>query len=235
MTGLGLFLGGCTAPLSTLDPAGPAADAIAALWWIMLTGAAAIWALTMLLLGLAFRHRDRHDQQASKHETGLWLIGLGTLFPTAVLAALLAYGLVIGERLLPDSQADVVTVSAHAERWRWTFGYDDLRSAHTTTGLLHIPAGRAVDVKISTGDVIHSFWVPRLAGKLDAIPGRTQVLRIEASKPGVYAGRSSEFSGEGYLHHTFEVVAHDARGWQAFLESTPSDTGARQSAMGATR
>jgi hypothetical protein len=68
-------------------------------------------------------------------------------------------------------------------------------------------------VQITSLDVIHSFWVPRLAGKLDAIPGHVNVLRIEADLPGIYAGVSAEFSGTGYRRHSFVVMAHDAEAW----------------------
>ena len=103
----------------------------------------------------------------------------------------------------------MVTVGAEGRRWVWTFTYDDA-PAQATDGILHIPAGRPVDVAITTTDVIHSFWVPRLAGKLDAIPGRVNILRIEADAPGTYQGVSAEFSGVGYDRFTFSVIAHDA-------------------------
>src|SRR5690606_23251924 len=133
-----------------------------------------------------------------------------------VLAALLAYGLVIGERLLPRVGDDVVTVHAEARQWSWTFAYDDAPGVETED-VLHIPAGRPVDVAVTSADVIHSFWVPRLAGKLDAIPGHTNILRVQADAPGEYAGQSGEFSGTGYLGHKFVVVAHDGPGWERFL------------------
>jgi cytochrome c oxidase subunit 2/cytochrome aa3-600 menaquinol oxidase subunit 2 len=72
-------------------------------------------------------------------------------------------------------------------------------------------------VEITSADVIHSFWVPRLAGKLDAIPGRTNVLRLQADAPGDYHGVSAEFSGAGYLGHRFTVRAVDDEDWAAFL------------------
>jgi cytochrome c oxidase subunit 2/cytochrome aa3-600 menaquinol oxidase subunit 2 len=74
-----------------------------------------------------------------------------------------------------------------------------------------------VDVELTSLDVIHSFWVPRLAGKLDAIPGRTNVLRLQADAPGEYAGVSAEYSGTGYLGHRFTVRALDTDDWRAFL------------------
>lgn len=197
-----------------VDPAGPAARTIATLWWVMLAGAVAIFAFVMALVALAFRRRERSDDDARRER--LWVVQLGIVFPVVVLVALLAYGLVVGERLLPRGGPHVVTVHAESRRMAWTFTYVDV-PGHATENVLHIPAGRPVDVAITTADVIHSFWVPRLAGKLDAIPGHVNVLRIEADAPGVYAGRSAEFSGPGYDHFAFTLVAHDAAGWEAFV------------------
>lgn len=269
-----------------LDPAGPAAEAIATLWWVMLAGGTAIFALVMAMLWLAFRRGPVPGGE--RGEAALeraWILRWGLGFTLSVLAALLAYGLAVGERLLPRTEpgaaADaalsegaarplgagraegagpgasagppggppaqsaatvagagpgaepfgaagtaeravasegggVVTVSARGYRWFWVFAYADAEGLQTED-VLHIPAGRPVDVRITTGDVIHSFWVPRLAGKLDAIPGHVNVLRIEADAPGIYEGRSAEFNGEGYLAHRFEVVAHGPEDWAAFL------------------
>jgi heme/copper-type cytochrome/quinol oxidase subunit 2 len=199
-----------------VHPAGPAAEAIATLWWVMLAAGCAIFVLVMVLLALAFRRPD-----GTGGGERVWLMGLGLAFPLVVLGALLAYGLVIGERLLPRDGPAVVTVRAEARQWDWRFSYADAPGL-VTGGVLHIPAATPVDVEIVTRDVIHSFWVPRLAGKLDAIPGHVNVLRIEAWEPGEYAGVSAEYSGPGYLHHRFTVIAHDADGWAAFVRgATP--------------
>ncbi|PWW00246.1 cytochrome c oxidase subunit 2/cytochrome aa3-600 menaquinol oxidase subunit 2 [Hoeflea marina] len=198
-----------------LDPAGPAAHSIARLWWVMLIGSTAIFALVMLLLALAWRPARAGATEAAAERT--WIMGLGLAFPVAVLLVLLGYGLWLGERLLPRAGPDVARVAAVARQWSWTFSYDEA-PGRTTDGVLHIPAGRPVDVAITTRDVIHSFWVPRLAGKLDAIPGHVNVLRIEADTPGSYAGLSAEFSGHGYEDHSFTVIAHAPDDWQAFLE-----------------
>lgn len=197
-----------------MHPAGPAADHIATMWWVMLAGAVVIFVLTMALLALSFR-RARPDALEGRGAR-LWLGGLGIAFPLAVLGALLFYGLHVGERLLPRDAPDLVTVSAEARQWKWRFGYAAL-PGRVTEGVLHIPAGRPVDVRITSLDVVHSFWVPRLAGKLDAIPGHVNTLRIEAWAPGEYAGVSAEFSGAGYRGHRFDVIAHDAAGWDAFI------------------
>ena len=208
---------GCEERLSTVHPAGPAADAIATLWWVMLAGATAIFLLVMVLLLLAFRRGPAPVSAAGdERRERVWIAGLGVGFPLSVLAVLLAYGLVVGERLRPLPGPDVVTVRAVGRQWEWAFGYADA-PGRDTKGILHIPAGRPVDVEITTEDVIHSFWVPRLAGKLDAIPGHVNVLRIEAWAPGDYAGVSAEYNGAGFLHHAFIVRAHDEAGWSRFL------------------
>jgi cytochrome c oxidase subunit 2/cytochrome aa3-600 menaquinol oxidase subunit 2 len=210
-----MALSGCEERLSALHPAGPAAQAIATLWWVLLTGAAAIFLLVMALLAMPLLRRVNAAAEDGSSER-VWFWGLGLAFPAVTLAALTAYGLLIGERLLPRDAPDLVTVSAKARQWVWTFAYADA-PGRVTEGILHIPAGRPVDVAITSTDVIHSFWVPRLAGKLDAIPGHANVLRIEADAPGDYAGVSGEYSGPGYREHGFTVRAHEPAAWAAFL------------------
>ncbi|WP_075219445.1 cytochrome c oxidase subunit II [Acuticoccus yangtzensis] len=215
-----LALSGCGGPLSMLDPAGPAARDIATLWWVMLVGALLIFVFVLALVVAAFRRprtaAPTHSPRDEAARERLFVVTLGIAFPVVVLLALLAYGLVIGERLLPRDEPSVVRVDAQARRSTWDFTYPGL--GRTSRNVLHIPAGRPVDVAITTADVIHSFWVPRLAGKLDAIPGHINVLRIEADRPGTYSGLSAEFSGPGYSHFKFEVVAHDPAGWADFSE-----------------
>lgn len=178
----------------------------------MLAGATAILLLVCGLLALAFR-RGRSAHQPSVRA---WIIGGGIAFPAVVLAALLAFGLVVGERLLPRSDPRTVRVTAQAQRWHWTFTQPGVSDAIRTHNILNIPAGRPVDVELTTRDVIHAFWVPRLAGKMDAIPGHRNVLRIEADQPGIYYGLCAEFCGTGHSRHGFQVIAHDAAGWARF-------------------
>ncbi|SCY33691.1 cytochrome aa3-600 menaquinol oxidase subunit 2 [Microvirga guangxiensis] len=184
----------------------------------MLAGATAIFLLVLVLLLLAFRRGGGPSgSEADARRERVWIQGLGLGFSLTVLAALTAYGLYVGERLLPRPGPDVVTVRAEGRQWAWSFGYADA-PGRSTENILHIPAGRPVDVEITSADVIHSFWVPRLAGKLDAIPGHVNVLRIEADAPGDYAGVGAEFNGRDYTKHRFTVRAHDEAAWNAFLQ-----------------
>ena len=187
----------------------------------MLAAAGAIFLLVAVLLVLAWRRQPAGVKRGGER---VWIFGFGLAFPAIVLTALLGFGLVIGERLMPRAAADVVRVGAEARRFAWTFSYPDL-PGRTTEGVLHVPAGRPVDVAITTADVIHSFWVPRLAGKLDAVPGHINVLRIEAERPGTYQGVSAEFSGVGYDGFAFTVVAHAPDDWEAFLRGAETDGG----------
>jgi cytochrome c oxidase subunit 2/cytochrome aa3-600 menaquinol oxidase subunit 2 len=208
-------LSGCNRTLSTLHPAGAAAAEIAEVWWFLLVGSVTIFVLVMALLCLALRRRRPGDAEQTARE-GVWFWGLGLAFPMVTLAVLTGYGLIVGERLEARVTPDLVTVRAEAQQWSWSFGYADA-PGRVTENVLHIPAGRPVDVEITSRDVIHSFWVPRLAGKLDAIPGHVNRLRIEADLPGDYAGQSGEFSGRLYREHVFTLRAHDPAGWAAFL------------------
>ena len=129
-------------------------------------------------------------------------------------------GVWVGERLLP--RGDAVVVEAHAYQWGWRFTHP---GGVETEAELHIPAGQPVEVVVSSADVIHAFWVPRLAGKIDAIPGRENRLRIEATEPGRYAGTCAEFCGLGHAVMRFAVVAHAAEEWEAALQALQDGEG----------
>ncbi len=137
----------------------------------------------------------------------------GLVFPLVVLIALVAAALALGERLRPGGAA--LRVEAEARQWDWRFAYpaEGLASA----GTLHIPAGRDVDVAVTSADVIHSFWVPRLAGKIDAIPGHVTLVRIHAPEPGRYEGVCAEFCGLGHAAMPFAVLAHPPEAYAARL------------------
>lgn len=199
-----VLLAGCRGPLSTLTPAGPIAQDMAWLWWALLTGAGALTGLVLGLLVLSFGP-PRPVREAR------WTFGLGVWFPLGVLTLTLGAAMVVGERILPHGPA--LEVRAHARQWSWTFTHPGPDGPVQSEGVLHIPAGRPVDVLITSQDVIHSFWVPQLGGKMDAIPGRQNRLRIEATRPGTYEGLCAEFCGLEHASMRFEVIAHDAANW----------------------
>ncbi|RYX97443.1 MAG: cytochrome c oxidase subunit II [Comamonadaceae bacterium] len=225
------LLAGCGAgPLSVLDPAGPGAAGIAQVWWVMFWfSAAVVIGMTGLALYATLRDPERRLAVAPRS----LLIGGGLVFPVVVLSALLIYGVRAGHSLLPlPTAAAVFSVDVTAHQWWWEVSYPDAAGGmRHAANEIHIPAGRPVDIRVRSSDVIHGFWIPRLGGKIDAIPGRVNTIRVEADKPGVYQGQCAEFCGLGHAHMKLLVQAHDEAGLQgklaglstAPLSSPPND------------
>lgn len=136
------------------------------------------------------------------------LIGGGLVFPGVVLLALLVAALLVGDRLSPRGEPGVLRIEAQARQWAWTFRYPDSPGAASTEGVLHVPVGRPFEVHVTSQDVIHSFWAPRLGGKIDAIPGQVNVIRLQADAPGVYRGQCAEFCGDAHAMMDFTIQAH---------------------------
>jgi cytochrome c oxidase subunit 2 len=211
-----LLLTGCTGDLSALDPAGPFAGAIANLWWLMLAGSALIFLLVLaLFLLVVFRPGTGRRVSPSRW---IWLGGI--VFPLVTLVALIGHGLMRGEYILNlRIGGEPFNVEARGSMWRWDFRYAE--GVRTSQGILHIPAGRTVVVTATSNDVIHSFWAPRLGGKIDAIPGHAATVRILADRPGIYGGVCSEYCGTGHDGMSFEVHAHAQEDFEAVLAGLP--------------
>ena len=216
-------LAGCAGPLSTLDPTGPAAAAIARMWWVMLAGSVVLFVLMMGLFALSWLRPGWARAMPPQR----WVVLGGLALPAVVLVPLVAYALVTGERLLPLPGSSPPRIEVNAERWRWTFRYPGHDGA-ASEAVLHLPAGVPVDLAITSSDVIHSLWIPRLAGKLDAIPGRVNVLRLQADTPGRYAGQCAEFCGVGHTTMRFEVVVHQAAEYAPALAALGTSPGPKQ-------
>ena len=166
----------------------------------MLAGAVLILLGVMSLALYAFWPRRRWQGSSQ-----LFLVGGGLIFPAVTLAALLAYALMRGEQLSGRAPEGTLVVNAHAEQWLWTFSYPN---GQLTQNILHVPAGEPFQLAITSADVIHSFWVPQLGGKMDAIPGKTNRLVLQADRPGIYRGKCAEYCGIGHLEMQFELHAH---------------------------
>lgn len=205
-----LVAGGCAGPLSALDPAGPAADGILTLLVVLLALAAGSFVVIFGLFLLALR-----QNRGRTVSLRLFLVGGGLVFPLALLTFATVYGVVLGERIVGAGTRPAITVEARAERWRWTFTRQTPAGSIATENVLHVPAGHTVEVFLTSADVIHSFWVPRLAGKIDAVPGMRNRILIRADVPGRYGGVCAEFCGKGHTGMTFTVVAHAADDWEA--------------------
>lgn len=193
-----LLVSGCSGDLSALDPAGPRANNLASLWWLMLVGAMALFALVATLLLLTYLR----PALLRRITPAQWIVGGGLVLPVPILLLLTGTALVLGEQLLPAGGSPR-SVEAVAQRWTWEFRHPGGHVSNT----LHLPAGEPVDIIVTSTDVIHSLWLPRLGGKIDAIPGRQNVVRLEADKPGTYWGICAEYCGPGHDTMFFEVEA----------------------------
>jgi cytochrome c oxidase subunit 2 len=181
----------------------------------MFYGGMALLVLMTALALYATLRRSRGTPRVSERALLLWG---GLALPAVVLVALLWWGVRAGHALLPlPGLAPVFTVELTGRQWQWDVAYPAHPTARTAVNRIDIPAGEPVDVRVRTADVIHGFWVPRLGGKMDAIPGRTNVIRLQADVPGVYRGVCAEYCGIGHARMPIEVHAHDAQALRAAL------------------
>ncbi len=203
-------------PQSALHPAGPAAETIAFTWWLMAGGATLAWALVMGLFLWTWRRRSRQSRGPGER---LIVVG-GIAFPTVVLAALLVYGSATSGRVtgLDAPVDDVIEVSAR--QWQWDFTYldDQGRPLATSTDRLVLPRGRMVEFRITSHDVIHSFWIPRLGGKIDAIPGQANYLRLRADRVVTLRGQCAEFCGRDHSYMAFDVQVLEPEAYRQWLD-----------------
>jgi cytochrome c oxidase subunit II len=206
-----LLLPACAGEFSTLEPAGPAAARVAELWWVMFAGAVLILTGVVAVVIYALKR----DRPVPHFSDGRVLVGWGLVFPFFTLFALMVFAFLRGEQLLARPDPDISLIEVQSDQWSWTFTYP---GGARTTGVLHVPAGETFHVNVSSADVIHSFWVPRLGGKIDAIPGKVNWMALRADEPGIYRGVCAEYCGIGHAHMMFEVHAHSPESYQRALE-----------------
>ncbi|MGM0421518.1 MAG: cytochrome c oxidase subunit II [Pseudomonadota bacterium] len=219
------MLTACSGPYSMLDPAGPAAQDAAFLWWGMFAFFTLVLVLVIALWVYALRRDPKriiHDTEARKIQNR-WILGGGIVLPVISIIIILFFGIPAGHRMLPlpSAEGDVLQIDITGRQWQWEVSYPG-------TGIelideLHIPAGVPVNINLTTADVIHSFWIPRMAGKMDTIPGRVNTLRIEADQPGLYGGQCAEFCGVDHAHMKFTVKAHTPEDFERWLKDRQNE------------
>lgn len=205
-------------PPPILDPAGPYAGSIATLSWILFAMAAGVLMVVLVALYLALFGR-RALQTRLGGKTVIWLGGVA--FPAVVLTVLLVYGLSLTRHLSSPASGNELRVRITGEMWWWRVAYLDQRGREVIQDAneLHIPAGRPIVLELESADVIHSFWIPRLSGKLDMIPGRRNMMRIQADAPGIFGGQCAEFCGGAHALMGFTVIAHEPARFARLIEA----------------
>jgi cytochrome c oxidase subunit 2 len=169
------------------------------------------------------RPADTRDEAQQQHSHTRWIIGGGVILPSVSIFVLLLFGIPMGHRMLPlpPAEGEALQINVTGHQWWWEVYYPQANISLKNE--LYIPVGVPIDIHLATADVIHGFWVPRLGGKLDAIPGRINILRLEADEPGVYLGQCAEFCG---LHHAvmrFTVTAQAPEEFSRWLEANRND------------
>jgi cytochrome c oxidase subunit II len=188
---------------SMLHPAGPAAADIARLSWIMLVAFTGVFLIVVALLSVAlFKKSHGSDSAPPFGRTGFIIAG-GVALPFAILTPLYLFSLQTSRWLRSAPEALTIRVVGH--RWWWEVYYPE--RGVVTANEIHIPVGKRVRLELTSADVIHSFWVPRLHGKRDMIPGVVNVFSIEADEPGVFRGQCGEYCGTQHAKMAFHVVA----------------------------
>lgn len=234
-----LVLAACSGEQSALDPHGPVAESIARTWQLLFWGAATILTLVMgLLLYAMFRDPDRKAPLPSLP----FLIGAGLVFPSSVLTALVIYGTLVG-RDITRADPDPLVIEVTGHQWWWEVRYPATPDAPEvlTANELQLPVGVPVEFVIESADVVHSFWIPNLGGKVDMIPGRTNTLRLQASRPGRFRGQCSEFCGSQHARMGFIATATSPEAfarWRRSRASAPDISGpgwARFDALGCSK
>lgn len=218
-----VFVGCDAAPdQSALHPAGPAASEIAWLWWVMLSAFTAVFVLVVLLMLAAVLRRPTTDSSNSPGilpplgRTG-FVVGGGLILPIVVLTPLYLLSLKTSTSLRVPQEGFTVRVVGHQWWWEIRYPQQDIVTANE----IHIPVGQPVRLELTSADVIHSFWVPRLNGKRDLIPGIETEFWIQADEPGVYRGQCGEYCGTQHANMAFEVIALAPTEFAAWLAARP--------------
>jgi cytochrome c oxidase subunit 2 len=213
---------------SALNPQGPQAAVIAEITWVLFIGGTAIFVVVMALAGWALWRRPAW---LGSHAM---IVGGGIAFPAVVLTALLLYSLARAAGLR-DTEAPTVRIAVVGHQWWWHVAYLDAAGGidFVSANELNVPVGQSVEVEVRTADVLHSFWVPALAGKLDMIPGKNNRLRLRAAAPGVVRGQCAEYCGGPHAKMAFFVVAQAPAEFEAWREAQrrPARTPANELAL----
>ena len=222
----GLLIAGCAqdAPQDTWDPAGPNAQKIHNLQWPVFAIAGVVGLIVCVLVAtIVIKFRDR-GQAIPEQTHGKPALEIGlTILPALILigVAIPTVGTLMA---LNDTSDTECVVNVTGQQWWWEIDYPvqdgcgGISAPIVSSGQLVIPTDTAVLVRGTSRDVIHSWWIPRLNGKRDMVPGRVHTNKIKADEPGIYAGQCTEFCGLSHANMRMEVVAlepEDFETWKA--------------------
>jgi cytochrome c oxidase subunit 2 len=195
---------------SMLDTHGPEAHRLAGVWWLMFAMAAGVYVVVAAMVVIAIvrgrgtgRRAHAEPKPPRLHEEAFIWVG-GIAVPVVILAVLAVVTVTTTSGVRKPAR-DPLKIEVTGRRWFWDVRYPG--TGVQTANEIHVPAGRTVEAVLESDDVIHSFWVPQLFGKLDMIPGQPNHFTFEASTAGTYRGLCAEFCGIQHARMDFLVIA----------------------------
>jgi cytochrome c oxidase subunit II len=205
-----------------IDPRGSGARSIANLWWLMVALSAIVIVIVLTLVALAVLHspEDREPPAGGMKADSRFVVAGGIAFPIVILSIVFGYTLYTAQSLAEEDDAAFSIVVEGNQFW-WAVSYPD--HGIVTANEIHIPVDVPVDLQLITSDVIHSFWVPQLHGKLDMIPGQTNTLRLVAESSGEYRGQCAEFCGIQHANMALLVIAQEQGEFDTWVANQQQD------------
>jgi cytochrome c oxidase subunit 2 len=192
----------------------------------VMTICALIWIVVMIVLAYALLRRRESARAFADGSKGATIVVSAAVGATALVIAGLTAASFYTTRSIGGEHDAALTIVVKGEQWWWrvTYANEDGTADFETANEIHIPVGRTVRLQLESADVIHSFWVPSLAGKQDLVPGRTNMLALRAERPGVYRGQCAEFCGLQHSHMAMLVVADDPSSFERWSTNQRADS-----------
>ena len=217
-----LLLCGCGTNQSVLNPKGPDALQLTELTWFLIAFCTFVLVVVMIVTAVALGGPAGARRMLAS--PAAVILG-GIVFPAVSLTGLLGYGIWLTRASAAPDAPNALQVEVVGEQWWWRVLYGQPSDAQfASANEIRIPIGRQVVFTLKSADVIHSFWVPNLGGKVDMIPGRTTKLRLQADEPGVYRGQCAEYCGGPHALMALEVVALPAQEFETWLKAQTGPT-----------
>jgi len=214
-----------------MNPAGPQAENLSRLWWLMFIVCSIVFLLVMIALLLALRKRNPEplakatpvleppqDQERRKRNVVLSAVTITVIILWVFLIASYSAGRSMTAEL---ANKNGLSIEVTGHQWWWEVRYQDVDASNifTTANEIHIPVGVPVTFSLRATDVIHSFWVPNLSGKKDLIPGKINTIWLQADKPGVYRGQCAEYCGLQHAKMALWIVAEPQEQFNAWRQN----------------
>ncbi len=213
-----------------LDPRGPAARAIADLWWLMVAlGGATFLIFAVVLIGGLLRGSASAEDPSDERPSRLILFG-GVALPTVVLIIVLAFTVRTMHTIPNAAPEGALQIEVVGHQWWWEIRYP--QHGIVTANEIRLPVGRPVEFLLSSADVIHSFWIPELGGKLDLLPEDVNTLVLQSDRPGVYRSQCAEFCGLQHAKMRLLAIAEPEKSFSEWLarQRAPAETAGSPSA-----